>query len=251
MGQVLTPELLTIRVLTPDPARPHALHGVTDQRSQYERVCTNALAAAIQRDSRPERLTVPQFIPAGLGTTVSARPSAATPGSVDAAAVLAAHVDAAWWEREARKCEEMQAWDLYDRAVHRQLRAMERVTRLTRTLESMDTAPRRQHGPSHLYLVAVPAVTWTGGAEGTAPEARHILDTHTLPDDLRAWLTGYAQSGTVGSPYKYKRTRERHWPNDKVPDDTRATLRAIWDHTATGRQGENAPPPQSSCAAHP
>lgn len=240
-------ETLTIRVLTSDPARPHAPHGVTDQRSQYERVCINALAAAIQRDSRPPRLTAPTGIPAGLGTTTYIQ-RAHAPGSADAADLEAAHAAVKHWEKEAAHAEHAQAWDLYDRAVHRQLKAMERVTRLTATLSDIDTAPRRQHGPSHLYLVTVPAVAWTGGAEGTTPEARHILDTHTLPDDLRAWLTGYAQSGTVGSPYKYKQSRARYFPNEKVPDDTRASLERItWhmsnaDAVAPGLDGNTLAP---------
>lgn len=109
---------------------------------------------------------------------------------------------------------------------------MERVTRLTATLSGIDTAPRRQHGPGNLYLVTVPAVTWTGGAEGTTPEARHILDTHALPDDLRAWLTGYAQSGTTAAPYRYEKAKQRYKARQEVPEDTRATLTTIWRQIA-------------------
>ena len=99
-----------------------------------------------------------------------------------------------------------------------------RLRSLARDLAEVPSRVTRT-GLPYLYVITVPE-------RGDWPAETWHLDTHTLPDDLRARLTAYLHSGTRRLPYRV--TNGRYRPQRGVPGDTRDLLAALWEHAQRG-----------------
>ena len=105
-------------------------------------------------------------------------------------------------------------------ATHRLQLIEAQLRSLARDLAEVPTRVSRP-GLPYLYVITVPE-------RGDWPAETWHLDTHTLPDDLRARLTAYLHSGTRRLPYRV--TNGRYRPQRGVPEDTRDLLAALMAH---------------------
>jgi len=190
------------------------------QQAHYHRI--NALARALHNDQRPTYLTAQQPAPHN-----SASPNLAGWEYATALEQKQAELETRHW-RLRRAINTGSVADI--EAASRRIDDLEQnIQTVKAALEQVDaTRGRPCHTPNLYRITTDPTEILIAGQVFQVCVGRAwILDTHALPEALHARLTAYLHSGTEALPYKYKRTRSRYWPNDKVPEDTRALLNAV------------------------
>lgn len=208
-------------VPVPDPLTLNCRDAADAQQQRYFQRLT-ALAQALHDDHHPAYLTAAQPAP-------NARPGSSAPGSADAAELetLAASLEPRHW-RHRRAVNVGSAADI--ERTSRDLDELERrIERVQAQLAALPTGRGHPCPNPHLYRVRTPVTELL--IRGEVFEVRMgeawTLDTHALPEALRARLTAYLLSGARAVPYKYKAGRRRYWPNSHATDDTRALMAAL------------------------
>lgn len=222
----------------PKPPTPLTVRDAADQlRQRHMHVC-QALAHSLNNSLMLPFDSAPVMIPHG-------QQKADYAGS-DKAAVL---------ERTKAKVIELERqwrdagadWERGQRIEAQLITAQARAERLTAELGNLGSLqPRASHQPgqSGLYWVRPAPVLYSGHLIGVYTLGPYTLDTRTLPDDLRARLWRYLDSGVSVKPYRHKARQSRYYPEDKAPDDLRALLTALASHLLPS---ERVSPPAVSC----
>lgn len=110
--------------------------------------------------------------------------------------------------------------------------ALERqIAGVKRKLAEIDTSSRVPAGVVNLYEATVPGLNITGYVEAIHAPEHGTLDTHGLTSELRAQLNAYLLSGRNAPPYRYKRTRQRYWPNPECPEADRLLFQQLYNCT--------------------
>lgn len=104
-----------------------------------------------------------------------------------------------------------------------------------RMTEGTDARPSAPAGRPNLYAVTVPALEVTGYLPATYAAERWVLDTHTLPGELRERLGAYLMGGREALPFKHKRTRGRYWLNSDAREEDRALMVSLWGYAQPSR----------------
>lgn len=127
-------------------------------------------------------------------------------------------------------------------------KSYEALDKLSKQLAELDTG-RGYRGRPDLYRVSVPALSYGGGMEGEQAAECWTLNTHDLPEDVRAWLTGYLLSGAKMLPYRYQAQVHRYKAQSAASAELRAMIKAIWECRQAVPLEKNAPIEQPSCVA--